>query len=100
MTTVITPAWAPWTTYYDPSGQGPGMTASTARDGLNITYQLDPLALNLERGQVPHLAAATGLSGAVSVDLPPKFNLVAFRLVVTGYIFKTASTEAMVSCSG
>ena len=71
MTTVIAPAWAPWTSYYDSAGQAPGMVANVAGDGLNVQFLLDRFQLSLQGGQDAPFAGAAGLSGALSVDVPP-----------------------------
>ena len=36
MTTVSTPVWAPWISFYDPTGQGPNLIAQPAGDGLML----------------------------------------------------------------
>ncbi len=86
MTTVSAPAWAPWTSYYDSAGQGPGMVTNVAGDGLSVQFMLDRLTLSLQGGQDAPFAGAAGLSGALSVDVPPEFNMVGFLLLVNGHL--------------
>jgi len=99
MTTVSAPAWAPWTSYYDSTGQGPHMVATVAGDGLNAQFLLDRLTLSLQGGQDAPFAGAAGLSGALSVDVPPDFNMAGFLLVVNGHLEKTPGSQAVVTCS-
>jgi len=99
MTTVSTPVWAPWTSFYDPTGQGPNMIAKPAGDGLSAAFLFDRLTLSLSGDRNAALAGATGLSGAVSADVPADYNLAGFLIAVTGVIDATARTEAVVSCS-
>jgi hypothetical protein len=99
MTTVSTPVWAPWTSFYDPTGQGTNLITKPAGDGLSATFWLDRLTLSLSGDQNAALAGATGLSGAVSVDIPADFNLMGFLIAVTGVIDATTRTEAVVNCS-
>jgi hypothetical protein len=98
-TTVTAPAWAPWTSYYDSAGQGPSMVANVAGDGLNGQYRLDRFSLSLQGGQDAPFAGAAGLSGALSVDVPPDFYMVGFLLLVNGHLEKTAGSQAVVTCS-
>jgi hypothetical protein len=99
MTTVITPVWAPWTTYCDPASQGPSLSPSVSVGGDVAAFGLNDFILSLVGGQDVPLAGATALSGAVSVDVPSDYNLEGFLLVVRGVIDATARTEAVVSCS-
>jgi len=100
MTTPTVPVWAPWTTYYDPAGQGPTISSDVSPDGLVGSLGLDRLVLSLQGDDKDApLAGATGLSGAVSVQVPTDFNLVGFLLVVRGFMARTAATEVVVSCS-
>jgi hypothetical protein len=89
MTTVTAPAWAPWTSYYDSTGQGPAMVTSVAADGLNVRFGLDRFILSLQGGQDAPFAGAAVLSGALSVDVPPDFDLVGFLLLANGALDKT-----------
>jgi hypothetical protein len=99
MTTVSAPAWAPWTSYYDSAGQAPGMVTHVASDSLSVQFLLDRLTLSLQGGQDAPFAGAAGLSGALSVDVPPSFNMMGFLLLVNGHLEKTAASQAMVTCS-
>jgi hypothetical protein len=99
MTTVTAPAWAPWTSYYDSTGQGPAMVTSVAADGLNVRFGLDRFSLSLQGGQDAPFAGAAVLSGALSVDVPPDFDLVGFLLLVNGALDKTPGSQAVVTCS-
>ncbi len=99
MTTVTAPAWAPWTSYYDSVGQAPGMLAIVAGDGLNVQFKLDRFNLSLQGGQDAPFAGAVGLSGGLSVDVPPDFSLVGFLLLVNGHLEKTTGSQAAVTCS-
>jgi hypothetical protein len=99
MTTVTAPVWAPWTSYYDPAGQAPAMVASVAGDGLHVQFLLDRLVLSVQGGQDDPFAGAAGLSGALSVDVPPDVNLTGFLLVVNGHLEKTPASQAVVTCS-
>jgi hypothetical protein len=98
-TTVTAPVWAPWTSYYDPAGQGPTMLTRVAADGRNVQFQLDRLILSVQGGQDDPFAGAAGLSGALSVDVPPDANLAGFLLVVNGHLEKTPASQAVVTCS-
>ncbi len=98
-TTVSTPVWAPWTTYYDPAGQASVMFAGLAADGLSVAYQLNNFTLSLQGGPDVPLASATALSGVLSVDLPTTVNLAGFLLAINGTAWKTARSEAVVTCS-
>ena len=75
MTTVSAPAWAPWTSYYDSAGQAPGMVTNVAGDNLSVQFMLDRLTLSLQGGQYAPFAGAAGLSGALSVNVPPDFSM-------------------------
>ena len=99
MTTVTAPAWAPWTSYCDSTGQGPAMVTSVAADGLNVRFGLDRFILSLQGGQDVPFAGAAGLSGALSVDVPPDLNMAGFLLVVNGHLEKTPASQAVVTCS-
>ena len=99
MTTVTAPVWAPWTSYYDSTGQGPGMVTSVASDGLSVQFLLDRFTLSLQGGQDGPFAGAAGLSGALSVDVPPDSTMVGFLLVVNGHLEKTPASQAVVTCS-
>jgi len=99
MTTVSAPVWTPWTSYYDSAGQAPGMVTNVAGDNLSVQFMLDRLTLSLQGGQDAPFAGAAGLSGALSVDVPPALNMLGFLLVVNGHLEKTAGSQAVVTCS-
>src|ERR1700691_3438050 len=99
MTTVSAPTWTPWTSYYDSTGQGPAMVASVAGDGLNVQFLLDRFVLSLQGAPDAPFAGAAGLSGALSLDVPPNFNLAGFLLVVNGHLEKTPASQAVVTSS-
>ncbi len=98
-TTVTAPVWTPWTSYYDSAGQGPAMVAHVAGDGLSVQFLLDRFTLSVQGDQDAPFAGAAGLSGALSVDVPPDFNLLGFLLVVNGHVEKTVKSQAVVTCS-
>jgi len=99
MTTVTAPVWTPWTSYYDSAGQAPGMVANVAGDGLNVQYLLDRFTLSLQGSQDTPFAGAVGLSGALTVDVPPDFNMAGFLLLVNGHLEKTDGSQAAMTCS-
>ena len=89
MTTLTAPAWAPWTNYYDPAGQGPSVVSTVDGDGLNVKFWLDRLSLSLQGAPDAPLTGATALSGAVAVDVPESFDMLGFLLVANGHLDKT-----------
>ncbi|HEX4254673.1 MAG TPA: hypothetical protein VH089_06280 [Streptosporangiaceae bacterium] len=102
MTTPAAPVWAPWTSFYDPTGQGPNLTPQLAADGHAVSFELNDFLLSLPgqgTGEDAVLVAATALSGALSVGLPASYNLAGFLLVVRGNLEGSALTEAAVSCA-
>ncbi|HEY2279069.1 MAG TPA: hypothetical protein VGI00_11985 [Streptosporangiaceae bacterium] len=99
ITTVSAPVWAPWTSYYDSAGQGPDMVTKVAGGGLSVQFLLDRFTLSVQGDQDAPFAGAAGLSGALSVDVPPDFNLLGFLLVVNGHVEKTVKSQATVTCS-
>lgn len=99
MTTLTAPAWAPWTSYYDPAGQGPNMVSTVDGDGLNVKFLLDRLTVSVQGSPDAPFTGAIALSGAVAVDLPEAFNLLGFLLVANGHIEKTPASQALVTCS-
>jgi hypothetical protein len=103
MTTPAAPVWAPWTSFYDPTGQGPKLIPQVAADGHAVSFELNGFVLSLpgqqDTAQDAVLVGATALSGALSVELPAEYNLAAFLLVVRGNLEASALTEVAVSCS-
>ena len=99
MTTLTAPAWAPWTNYYDPAGQGPSVVSTVDGDGLNVKFWLDRLSLSLQGAPDAPLTGATALSGAVAVDVPESFDMLGFLLVANGHLDKTPGGQALVTCS-
>jgi hypothetical protein len=99
MTTLTAPAWAPWTSYYDPAGQGPNIVTHVADDGLNMKFLLDRLAVSMDGSADSPFTGATALSGAVAVDLPETFDLLGFVLIANGHLEKTPGSQALVTCS-
>jgi hypothetical protein len=47
------------------------MVTDVAGDNLSVQFMLDRLTLSLQGGQDAPFAGAAGLSGALSVDVPP-----------------------------
>ena len=99
MTPATASAWAPWTSYYDSTGQGPDIITKVAGDGLSVQFMLDRFTLSVQGGQDAPFAGSAGLSGALSVDVPPDFSMLGFLLVVNGHLEKTAKSQAVVTCS-
>src|ERR1700728_2604286 len=99
MTTLTAPAWAPWTSYYDPAGQGPNIGSDVDGDGLNMKFWPDRLSVSVDGNADAPFTGATALSGAVTVDLPETFPMLGVLLIANGHIEKTSGSQALVTCS-
>jgi len=100
MMTARVPAWGPWTTYFDPGGVAPKMTVAVSDDGLAVQFNLAGFILTVGGGEDAPLAGATGLAGALPVEVPEEYFLAGFHLSVDdGSLTMTARSEALFTCS-
>jgi hypothetical protein len=76
------------------------MTLAVSPDGLAVQFNLAGFSLAIGGREDAPLAGATGLAGALPVDVPRDYFLAGFHLVVDdGFLLMTPHSEALFTCS-